>query len=85
MASQQPPAKDINELSIDDIAEFMQTQFDPTWYIVRERYKFWSDMKRWPGESILDPVTKIRQDAIACDFVTIKDSLEEAIWELILY
>jgi hypothetical protein len=78
MASQQSPAKDINELSIDDIAESMRTQFDPTRYIVRERFKFWSDMKRRPGESILELAARIRQDAVTCDFVSIKDPLDEA-------
>ncbi|KAL5488608.1 hypothetical protein EMCRGX_G017577 [Ephydatia muelleri] len=77
MASQQSPAKDINELSIDDIAEFMRSQFDPTRYIVRERFKFWSDLKRRPGESILELAARIRQDAVTCEFVSIKDPLDE--------
>ena len=78
MASQLSPAKDINELSIDDIAESMRTQFDPTRYIVRERFKYWSDMKRRPGESILELAARIPQDAVTCDFVSIKDPLDEA-------
>ena len=80
MASQQSPAKVINELSIDDIAEFMRSQFDPTRYIVRERFKFWSDLKRRPGESILELAARIRQDAVTCEFVSInyKDPLDEA-------
>ena len=78
MASQQSPARDINELSIDDIAEFMRSQFDPTRYIVRERFKFWSDLKRRPGESILELAARIRQDAVTCEFVSIKDPLDEA-------
>eukprot|EP00731_Ephydatia_muelleri_P018577 Em0011g617a len=64
MASQQSPAKDINELSIDDIAKFMWSQFDPTRYIVHERFKFWSDLKRRPGESILELAARIRHDAV---------------------
>ena len=78
MASQQSPARGINELSIDAIAEFMRTQFDPTQYIVRERFKFWLDTKRRPGESILELATRICQDAVTCDFVSIRDPLDEA-------
>ena len=75
---QQSPANDINELSIDDIAEFMRTQFDLTQYIVHDRFKIWSDMKCRPSESILELAARIRQDTIACDFVSIKDPLDEA-------
>lgn len=78
IASQQSPARDINELSIDAIAKFMRTQFDPTRYIVHERFKFWSDMKRRPGESILELAVRIHQDAVTCDFVSIRDPLDEA-------
>ena len=50
VASQQSPAKDINELTLEEITAFMDSQFDPKLFIVRERFKFWSDMKRTPGE-----------------------------------
>ena len=42
LASQQSPPKNINELTLDEIAEFMKGQFDPARYVVRERLKFWS-------------------------------------------
>ncbi|KAL5487223.1 hypothetical protein EMCRGX_G019800 [Ephydatia muelleri] len=35
-------------------------------------------MKRRPGKSILELATRIRQDAVTCDFVSIKDPLDEA-------
>ena len=44
---------------------------------MRERFKFWSDLKRRPGESILELAARIRQDAVTCEFVSIKDPLDE--------
>ena len=49
LAAQQSPKKDINELTMDEIVNFMKEQFDPKLFIVRERFKFWSDMQRRPG------------------------------------
>ncbi|KAG8238946.1 hypothetical protein J437_LFUL000785 [Ladona fulva] len=49
LAAQQFPPKDINELSMNGIASFMENQFDPRRFIVRERYKFWSEMQCTPG------------------------------------
>ena len=40
LAAQQSPAKGIDDLSMDDIQEFMGEQFDPRGFVVRERYKF---------------------------------------------
>ena len=37
LASQLTPPKDINELTVDEIATFMKNQFDPTRYVIRER------------------------------------------------
>ena len=53
LVSQQEDAKDVNGLTMDDIEAFMKEHFDPTRFVVRERFKFWSDMKRKPGETIL--------------------------------
>ena len=78
-ASQLTPSKNINQLSIAEIVDYMKTQFDPTRYIVRERYKFWSDLKRKPGETIPELAARIRQDAVTCDFTTIKDPQDEAL------
>ena len=78
LASQQSPAKDINDLTIDEIIDFMKNQFDPARYIVRERFKFWSEMQRKPGETIHELAARIRQDAVTCDFPSIKDPLDEA-------
>ena len=41
--------------------------------------KFWSDMKRKPGETIPELASRIRQDAATCDFQSIKDPLDEAL------
>lgn len=78
-ASQLTPSKDINDLDIQVISDYMKTQYDPTRYIVRERYKFWSDLKRKPGETIPELAARIRQDAVTCEFASIKDPLDEAL------
>lgn len=60
LAAQQTPPKDINDLSMKEIAQFMKGQFDPKRFIVRERFKFWSDMQRKPGETVSELVARIR-------------------------
>ena len=52
LAAQQQPVKSIHELTMNDIQTFMAEQFDLKRFVVRERFKFWSDMKRKPGETI---------------------------------
>ena len=79
LAAQQQPVKSIHELTMNDIQTFMAEQFDPKWFVVRERFKFWSDMKRKPGETIPELASRIRQDAATCDFQSIKDPLDEAL------
>ena len=46
LAAQQQPVKSIHELTMNDIQTFMAEQFDPKRFVVKERFKFWSDMKR---------------------------------------
>ena len=79
LAAQQQPVKSIHELTMNDIQTFMAEQFDPKRFVVRERFKFWSDMKRKPGEIIPELASRIRQDAATCDFQSIKDPLDEAL------
>ena len=79
LAAQQQPVKSIHELTMNDIQTFMAEQFDPKRFVVRERFKFWSDMKRKPGETIPELASRIRQDATTCDFQSIKDPLDEAL------
>ena len=79
LAAQQQPVKSIHELTMNDIQTFMAEQFDPKRFVVRERFKFWSDMKRKPGETIPELASRIRQHAATCDFQSIKDPLDEAL------
>ena len=79
LAAQQQPVKSIHELTMNDIQTFMAEQFDPKRFVVRERFKFWSDMNRKPGETIPELASRIRQDAATCDFQSIKDPLDEAL------
>ena len=54
LSGQQSPPRDINSLTMDDIANFMQTQLDSKRFIVQERFKYWSasDVERKPAETV---------------------------------
>ena len=79
MAGQQAPPQDINRLTMEDIANFIETQFDPKRFIVQERFKFWSDVQRTPGETVQDLASRLRQKAAHCDVASIKDPPDEAL------
>nr|KAG5714116.1 hypothetical protein BaRGS_020444 [Batillaria attramentaria] len=79
LAAQQNPKTDINSLTMDQIVKFMKEQFDPKLFIVRERFKFWSNMERKPGETLQELAARIRQDAATCDFPSIQDPQDEAL------
>ena len=57
----------------------MRAEYDPKRFVVRERFKFWSDMSRKPGETLQELATRIRQDAATCDFASIKNPQDEAL------
>ena len=63
---------------MDEIAAFMDAQYDPKRFIVRERFRFWSEMQRKPGETVQELAARTRQDAVKCDFSGIKDPQDEA-------
>ena len=44
LVAQQSLVKGINNLSKDNPQMFMEEQFDPRRFVVREKYKFWSDL-----------------------------------------
>ena len=79
LAAQESPAIEVNALSMDQISEYMKKQFDPNRFVVRERFRFWNDMKRKPGESIQELAARIRQAAATCDFTSITDPLDESL------
>ena len=68
LAAQQSTSKSINELKMDDIQKFMREQLDPKRFVVRERYKFWEDLKRRPEETIQELASKIQHDAVSVIF-----------------
>ena len=79
LAKQQTPSKEVNDLSFDEITEFMREQYDPKLFVVRERFQFWRNMQRKPGESIQELAARIRHEAGSCDFSSITDPLYEAL------
>ena len=85
LAAQETPPKDINNLIMEQITDFMKKQFDPKRFVVRERFRFWIETKRRPGESIQElATTRIRQAAATCDFSTITIPLDEALRTLFI-
>ena len=58
----------MNELTITEIKTCLNHQFDPKRFVVRERFKFWSEIQIKPGELVLELVAHIRQAAATFDF-----------------
>ena len=77
-ASQQNTPTMADSMKFSEIAEFMSQHYDPTKFTVRERYKFWSSIKRKPGETPTKLAARVRQMATTCDFPAIKNPLDEA-------
>ena len=77
-ASQQDVPTTANAMKFSDITGFMSSHYDPTQFTVRERYKFWSTIKRKPGETPTELAARVRQMATTCDFPAIKNPLDEA-------
>jgi len=78
-SNQQTPKLEINKVDMDVITNYMNEQYNPRRFIIRERHRFWSDMKRKPGETIQELAARIRHDASTCDFSSIKDVQDEAL------
>ena len=76
-ASQQNVPTTANDMKFSDITDFMSSHYDPTQFTVRERYKFWSTIKRNPGETPTELAARVRQMATTCDFPAIKNPLDE--------
>ncbi|XP_067950435.1 uncharacterized protein [Watersipora subatra] len=55
------------------------TQYNPKTFIVRERYHYWSNMKKNPGETIQELAARSRHEATTCDFANIRDAQDEAL------
>ena len=79
LAGQQTPPIRGNDLSVTQIREFMEEQFDPKQFVVQERYKFWTSKIRQPGESPNDLAARLRQAAATCDFPSVKDWLDDSL------
>ena len=68
-----------SQLDFSEIQVVMIQHFYPKRFIVRERFRFWTELKRQPGETIQELAAKIRTAASTCDFSTIEDTLDEAL------
>ena len=77
-ASQQDVPTTVKAMQFSDITDFMSSHYDPTQITARERYKFWSTIKRKPRETSTELAARIRQMATTCDFPATKNLLDEA-------
>ena len=64
---------------MNDIQKFTGEQFKPKRFVVRERYKYWADLKQRPGETLQELANRVRHDAVMCDFQLIKDPFDESL------
>ena len=77
LVGQQTPRIRGNDLSMTQIREFVEEQFDPKQFVVQERYKFWSLEKHQPRESPNNLAARLRQAAAICDFPSMKNWLDD--------
>ena len=78
-AAQQSIPCDLNKLDFAEIQEVMFQNFNPKRFVVLERFRFWTEVKREPGESIQELAVKIKGVASTCDFTSIENPLDEAL------
>ena len=77
-ASQLQTPSSASKLTFAQITTYMNEQYSPKKYIIRERYKFWSSIKRKPNESPCEQLAaRIRKSANLCDFSSVSNPLQE--------
>ena len=64
LAFQLRPPQEIHYLQFEKILQFMESQYDPKLFVIRESYKFYTAFKRLPGESVQELASRIRKGAI---------------------
>ena len=78
-AEQLPTPKHVDDLDMQEIEAIMEQMFDPRNFVVRERFKYWSNVSRKIGETIQELANRIRQEASTCDFSSIDNPQDEAL------
>ena len=78
LASQQQPPINNNESDMETLAQFMTEQYNPKLFVIRERYKLWSDFRKKHNKSVTEFAARIRQNAVTCDFGSITDAQDDA-------
>ena len=49
LAAQETLRREINDLTMEQIVAYMKVQFDPTRFVIQERFKFWTTCNVDPG------------------------------------
>jgi len=78
-AEQQTPKIKVKDITMEIITNFMKEQYNPRKFIIGERHRFWSEMKRKPGETIQELAARIRHDDTTCVFPSIQNPQDEAL------
>ena len=79
LSAQETPPRTVNDLTMKEIQQYMMNQFHRKRFVVRERFRYWSDMKRKPGETVQELAARIKQAPATCDFANIENPLDEAL------
>ena len=78
-SSQLQPPRNINAWNYEEIESHMLNIFNTVHFVVRERFKFWTECERAPGETIQELASKMRKATSTCDFTKISNPLDEAL------
>ena len=46
LAAQETPPRTVNNLTMNEIQQYMMNEFHPKRFVVRERFRYWNDMKK---------------------------------------
>ena len=79
LTTQETPPRTVNDLTMNEVQQYMMNQFHPKRFVVRERFRYWSDTKRKFGETVQELGARIGQAAATCDFANIENPLDEAL------
>ncbi|KII74112.1 hypothetical protein RF11_05708 [Thelohanellus kitauei] len=78
-ASQMSTPKNINSLLWCEIFSIMNSNFSQRTFVVIDRNRFYTELKRKTGESVSESASRVRQKANTCYFESISDTLNETL------
>ena len=79
LAAQEAPPRTVNNHTVTRNTAIYDESIPPKKFVVRERFCYWSDMKRKSGETVQELAARIRQAAATCGSANIENPLDEAL------